>query len=109
LGESAKRIFDGKPLCRASRLSKTIHTERHRKLRAMLLAERKAAGLTQTIVATRLGRPPSYVAKYELGDRRLDILEYLDIATAIGFDPCKALRSLFEIGSNEDDHIKTEK
>lgn len=77
-------------------LPKTIYTERHRRLRALLVAERKAAGLTQTEVAGRLGRPPSYVAKYELGDRRLDILEYLDVAAAIGFDPCKPLASLSE-------------
>jgi transcriptional regulator with XRE-family HTH domain len=74
-------------------LPKTIHTERHRKLRALLVAERKAAGSTQTAVAERLGKPPSYVAKYELGDRRLDVLEYLDVAAAIGFDPSKPLRS----------------
>ena len=77
-------------------MPKTIHTERHRKLRAMLVAERKAAGLTQTAVAERLGKPPSYVAKYELGDRRIDVLEYLDIAAAIGFDPCEFLPSLLE-------------
>ena len=59
-----------------------------------MVAKRKAAGLTQTAVAERLGRPPSYVAKYELGDRRLDVLEYLDVASAIGFDPCEVLRSL---------------
>jgi transcriptional regulator with XRE-family HTH domain len=75
-------------------LAKTLHTERHRKLRELLIAQRKAAGLTQTVLAERLGRPPSYVAKYELGDRRLDILEYLDIAAAIGFDPAEPLRSL---------------
>jgi transcriptional regulator with XRE-family HTH domain len=75
-------------------LPKTIHTERHRKLRAMLVAERKAAGLTQTVVAQRLGKPPSYVAKYEGGDRRLDVLEFLDIAAAIGFDPCGPIRAL---------------
>jgi hypothetical protein len=34
----------------------------------------------------RLKKPPSYVAKYEGGDRRLDLLEYLDLATVIGFD-----------------------
>jgi transcriptional regulator with XRE-family HTH domain len=77
-------------------LPKTIHTERHRRLRALLVAERKAAGLTQTAVAERLGKPPSYVAKYELGDRRLDVLEYLDVAVAIGFDPSKPLRILSE-------------
>jgi transcriptional regulator with XRE-family HTH domain len=75
-------------------LSKTIYTERHEKLRALLKARRKAAGLTQTVVADRLGKPPSYVAKYEGGDRRLDLLEFLDVAAAIGFDPCAAIRSL---------------
>ena len=75
-------------------LPKSIHTERHRQLRELLIATRKAAGLTQTIVAERLGKPPSYVAKYEGGDRRLDVLEYLDVAAAIGFDPCEPIRSL---------------
>ena len=75
-------------------MPKTIHTERHRKLRELLIATRKGAGLTQTVVAERLGKPPSYVAKYEGGDRRLDVLEYLDVAAAIGFDPCEPIRSL---------------
>jgi transcriptional regulator with XRE-family HTH domain len=77
-----------------SRLPKTIHTERHKRLCELLKARRKAAGLTQTAVAERLGKPPSYVAKYELGDRRLDVLEFLDVAAAIGFDPCGFLRAL---------------
>jgi transcriptional regulator with XRE-family HTH domain len=84
----------GKPRASASQLSKTIHTERHRKLRALLIAERRAAGLTQTVVADRLGKPPSFVAKYEGGDRRLDVLEYLDVAAAIGFNPCELIRAL---------------
>ena len=46
------------------------------------------------MVAERLGKPPSYVAKYEGGDRRLDVLEFLDIAAAIGFDPCGLIRLL---------------
>jgi hypothetical protein len=56
--------------------------------------QRKAAGLTQTVVAKRLAKPPSYVAKYEGGDRRLDMLEFLDVAAAIGCDPCKLIRAL---------------
>ena len=75
-------------------MAKTLHTERHRKLRELLIARRKAAGLTQTVVAERLGKPPSYVAKYELGERRLDLLEFLDVAAAIGFDPGELIRSL---------------
>jgi transcriptional regulator with XRE-family HTH domain len=75
-------------------LPKSIYTDRHRKLCELLRKQRKAAGLTQTILAERLGKPPSYVAKYEGGDRRLDILELIDVAAAIGFDPCKVLRAL---------------
>jgi transcriptional regulator with XRE-family HTH domain len=58
------------------------------------VAERKAAGLTQTVLAQRLGKPPSFVAKYELGERRLDLLEYLDIAAAIDFDPYELIRCM---------------
>ena len=75
-------------------MAKTLYSERHRKLRELLVAKRKAAGLTQPVLAARLGKPPSYVAKYELGERRLDVLEYLDVAAAIGFDPCEVIRSL---------------
>ena len=75
-------------------MAKTLHTERHRKLRELLVERRKAAGLTQTVLAQRLGKPPSYVAKYELGERRLDLLEFLDIAAAIGFEPGELIRSL---------------
>lgn len=75
-------------------MPKSIYTDRHRKLCDLLKTQRKAAGLTQTVVAERLSKPPSYVAKYEGGDRRLDVLEYLDVAAAIGFDPCKLIRIL---------------
>jgi len=75
-------------------LPKSIYTYRHKKLCDLLKAQRKAAGLTQTVVANRLSKPPSYVAKYEGGDRRLDVLEFLDIAAVIGFDPCKLIRLL---------------
>lgn len=73
-------------------MPKPIHTERHRKFRALLVAERKAHGLTQTQIAAKLDKPPSYVAKYELGERRLDVLEFLDVAAAIGFDPAEFIR-----------------
>jgi transcriptional regulator with XRE-family HTH domain len=75
-------------------LPKSIYSDRHKKLCRLLKAQRNKAGLTQTVVAERLGKPPSYVAKYELGDRRLDVLELIDLAAAIGFDPCKLIRAL---------------
>jgi transcriptional regulator with XRE-family HTH domain len=93
LGETATAIFmeaqSGLP-----QLPKSIHTERHKALCELLRAHRESAGLTQTVVAGRLGKPPSYVAKYEGGDRRLDVLEFMEVAAAIGFDPCALIRSL---------------
>jgi transcriptional regulator with XRE-family HTH domain len=78
----------------APRLSKSIHSPQHIKLRELLVAARKKAGLTQQEVADRLGRPQSFVAKYEAGERRLDVVEFLQIATVIGADPLRMVRAL---------------
>src|SRR6202030_3665964 len=72
-GRIVQNVFDWKSnRLGLPQLPKTIHTPRHKKLCELLKARRKAAGLTQTVVAERLGKPPSYVARYEGGDRRLD-------------------------------------
>ena len=90
----SRRFGEEAPICPLPDWRRPNAIERHRRLRELLIAERKAAGLTQTVLAHRLGKPPSYIAKYELGERRLDVLEYLDIAAAIGFDPREALGAL---------------
>ncbi|WP_366513090.1 helix-turn-helix transcriptional regulator [Mesorhizobium sp.] len=50
--------------------------------------------MTQAQVAEMLGRPQSFVAKYEGGERRLDIIEFLDVTAALDADPCEILLSL---------------
>ncbi|TIT39466.1 MAG: helix-turn-helix transcriptional regulator [Mesorhizobium sp.] len=55
---------------------------------------RSVKGLTQAQVAEKLGRPQSFVAKYEGGERRLDIIEFLDVTAALDADPCEILLSL---------------
>jgi transcriptional regulator with XRE-family HTH domain len=57
-----------------------------------LVLARKDAHITQTHLAEMLGRPQSFVAKYESGERRLDVAEFVGIARAIGADPYKLLR-----------------
>ena len=42
----------------------------------------------------RLKRPQSFVAKYEGGERRLDVIEFLTIAKAIGADPLRLIKRL---------------
>ena len=75
-------------------MGKTIHSSEHQKLRELLIAARRKAGLTQHEVAERLGRPQSFVAKVEGGERRLDVIEFVDLVRALGADPVKLLRKL---------------
>lgn len=75
-------------------MAKSIYTEKYERLRQLLKEKRTAAHLTQTAVAGRLRKPPSYVAKYEGGDRRLDVIEFIEVAEAIGFDPSSFIRKL---------------
>ncbi|MEO7222865.1 MAG: helix-turn-helix transcriptional regulator, partial [Devosia sp.] len=73
---------------------KSIHSPQHQRLRELLIAARKKVKLTQAEVAAELGRPQSFVAKYEGGERRLDVIEFMDVAQAIGADPAKLMRAL---------------
>ena len=69
-----------------------LHSEQYRVFREMLLECRRSSGKTQRWLAERLGRPPSFVAKYEAGDRRLDLPEFVNIANALDSDPVALLR-----------------
>jgi transcriptional regulator with XRE-family HTH domain len=65
---------------------KTIRTKRHKKLIELVLAERKQAGIRQVQLAKKLKRSQTWIARLESGERRLDVIELLDLAEAIGFD-----------------------
>lgn len=55
---------------------------------------RHNAGLTQVALAERIGRPQSFVADVERGQRRLDLIELLNFAEALGFDPAGLISEL---------------
>jgi len=65
-------------------LRKSIHSARQRELTALLRSLRDEAGLNQTELAGRLGKPQSFVSKYEAGERRLDVIELEQICIALG-------------------------
>ncbi len=75
-------------------VTKSVFTEKYERFRKRLVASRKAKGLTQMHVAERLGKPQSFVSKYERGERRLDLVEFLEVARAIGMDPKKLIDQL---------------
>jgi transcriptional regulator with XRE-family HTH domain len=83
-------------MARARKPSKSLRSPEHRTLCALLVACRRKAGLSQAEVAQRLGKPQSYVAKYEGGERRLDVVEFLAVAAAIDADPRRIIRDLMK-------------
>ncbi len=58
----------------------------------LLVQARKDAGITQVELGKRLGQRQTFVSKFELGERRLDVAEFVTVARALGADP----RSLIE-------------
>jgi transcriptional regulator with XRE-family HTH domain len=82
---------------RARRIGKSVHSPGQAALCGLLIEARDRAGLTQQQLAKRLGKHQSFVAKYEGGERRVDVLEFLAIARAIGEDPVMLLKALIRL------------
>ena len=74
----------------------TLHSEDYQRFLSAVRALRAEAGLSQVALAKQLGKPPSYVAKSELGERRLDMLEMLAWCRACGTDPHAFLKRLVD-------------
>ena len=75
----------------------TLRSPRQIELRTQLRSLRERHGLTQAQVAKRLGKPQSFVAKYEGGERRLSVIEFVDVVRALGADPAAVLRQLISV------------
>ena len=65
-------------------MEKNLYSRRQKALLELLVELRRAAKLKQVDVAEALGRPQSFVSKYESGERRLDILELYDVCAVLG-------------------------
>ena len=75
-------------------MSRTLTSPRHKALTSYLIEQRRKAKLTQAQVARKLRRYQSFVATVESGQRRIDLIEFLEFADAIGFDPVAAIKAL---------------
>ena len=81
---------------RAPPLSKSPYSTERAALRAVLIEARDAAGMRQKTLAKKLGRSQSFIAKYEAGDRRIEVTEFVAISRAMGADPVALLRKLLK-------------
>ena len=67
-------------------LRQSIHSEANRALRELLTEQRYKLGLTQRDLAKKLNITHSLIGKIETGDRRLDVIEFLEYAHALEID-----------------------
>ncbi|MGI4748222.1 MAG: helix-turn-helix domain-containing protein [Janthinobacterium lividum] len=68
-------------------MPRSSRSPRQARLQQILAEKRTAAQLTQVELAERLKRPQSFVSKYESGERRLDVVEFIEVTDGIG---CRA-------------------
>jgi ribosome-binding protein aMBF1 (putative translation factor) len=70
----------------------STRSELYQSLLAALIQARKDAGITQVQLAERISQRQTFVWKYEKGERRLDVAEYIAIARAIGAEPAELMQ-----------------
>jgi transcriptional regulator with XRE-family HTH domain len=75
-------------------MAKGLHDERYRRLIDRLVARRKELGLTQQAVADGVGMHQQNVSRFETGERRLDVVELVDVASVLGLDAAELVRSV---------------
>lgn len=73
---------------------KSLHTPAYAAFRRSMADARERQGLTQAELATRLGKPQSFVSKYESGERRLDVVEFVSVCEALGVEATALFQSV---------------
>ena len=71
-----------------------MQRNKYESLQKALIEARQSKGLTQTEIATHCGKPQSFVSKYESGERRLDVVEFLEVCQALGIKPNSILNKI---------------
>lgn len=76
---------------------KTIYSEKNEILLQWLKKERQKKGFSMRKLAEKLNRPHSFISKVEQGERRLDVIEYIDYCGALGIDPIYGIKAICSI------------
>jgi transcriptional regulator with XRE-family HTH domain len=69
-------------------------TPQHDQLRRLLFQERRRAGLSQEELGKRLRWSRQTITKIETGEKRVTVVELLELGEALEFDPREALGRL---------------
>lgn len=73
----------------------SVYSEEYQRVINALKKARKDKGMTQAQLAEALGKPQSFIAKVENGERRLDVVEFVHLARLVGVEPISVLNEIF--------------
>jgi DNA-binding XRE family transcriptional regulator len=91
------RILRASAICpQIAGMEKSVFTPLYDVFRTKLVEMRTSAKLTQRQLAKNLQRERSFVSRIELGERRLDFVEFYWVCRACGFDPDMVATELIE-------------
>lgn len=68
-------------------MPKTIFTGAHKHLVEVLKDARVEAGISQVDLAAKIGKDQTLISLIERSQRRVDVLEFIALARAMGTDP----------------------
>lgn len=77
-------------------MAHSTHNSDYQLLLTVLKAARKRAGVSQVELAERLGNTQTFVSKCERGERRIDAVELVEFAEALGVPPQGLLAEYLE-------------
>lgn len=93
LQDAAARFAKG--IENVCKMASTIRTKAHRRLVALFTEARQRSGLRQVEVAKKLGRSQTWIARVESGERRIDVVEFYQMARLFDLDPHRLISRIW--------------
>lgn len=72
----------------------SVYSDEYQRVISALKKARKEKGITQAQLAEALGKPQSFIAKVESGERRLDVVEFVHLARLVDADVQRIIASI---------------
>lgn len=81
------------------KLRQSIHSSEHELLRQIFIRQRKTLGLSQRELAERMDIIYSAIGKIETGDRRLDVIEFIQYCQVLEISPHEVIDEILQLSS----------
>lgn len=82
-------------------MTRSVFTSKYKYVREFLALVRQKKGYSQRELSQKLKMASSFVNKYETGERRLDIVEVVELCKFLDVDAVKLVRNLQNINTDE--------